>query len=63
MLKQFVDNGERNIKCLSIKLNCSLKTAYNYVSKYKVNGKEAFSHGNHTHKQLLLLMILYLIKK
>ena len=50
MVKQFVDNGERNIKQLSIKLNCSLKTAYNYVAKYKVNGKEAFSHGNHKHK-------------
>ena len=50
MVKQFVDNGERNIKRLSIKLNCSLKTAYNYVAKYKANGKEAFSHGNHKHK-------------
>ena len=50
MVKQFVDNGERNIKRLSIKLNCSLKTAYNYVAKYKATGKEAFSHGNHKHK-------------
>ena len=52
MVKQFVDNGERNIKRLSIKLNCSLKTAYNYVAKYKANGKEAFSHGNHKHKPI-----------
>lgn len=52
MVKHFVDNGERNIKRLSIKLNCSLKTAYNYVKKYKLNGKEAFSHGNHKNKPI-----------
>lgn len=40
----------RNIKRLALKLNCSLRTAYNYVAKYKKNSKEAFSHGNHAHK-------------
>lgn len=52
MVKHFVDNGERNIKHLSIKLNCSLKTAYNYVKKYKLTEKEAFSHGNHKNKPI-----------
>ena len=35
MVKQFVDNGERNIKQLSIKLNSSHKTEDNYVAKKK----------------------------
>ncbi len=62
MVKQFVDNGERNIKRLSIKLNCSLKIAYNYVKKYKLNGKESFPMVTIKISHLLLLMNL-LVKK
>jgi len=50
LVKRFIDNGERNIKRLSSLLNCTLKTAYNLINKYKTSGKEGFVHGNHLHK-------------
>jgi hypothetical protein len=46
MIKQFVDNRERNIKRLSIKLNCSLKTAYNYNIKDKKKKKGVNKYEN-----------------
>ena len=50
IVKSFVDNKLTNYKNLSIKLNCSLKTAYNLVHKYNQLGKAAFRHKNHDHK-------------
>ncbi|MGI6758220.1 MAG: ISNCY family transposase [Bacilli bacterium] len=52
IIKSFVDNNSSNFKQLSIKLNSSLKTAYNLVNKYKQFGKEAFRHKNHDHKPI-----------
>lgn len=50
IVKRFVDNKCTNYKNLALQLNSSLKTAYNLVSKYKLNGKESFSHKNHNRK-------------
>ncbi len=50
IVKSFVDNNTKNVKLLAVKLNSSLKTAYNFIKKYKSLGKEAFRHGNHDHK-------------
>jgi hypothetical protein len=60
IIKSFVDNNSSNFKQLSIKLNSSLKTAYNLVNKYKQFGKEAFRHKNHDHKTYFILLILKL---
>ena len=50
IVKRFVDNNCTNYKNLSILLESSLKTAYNYVKKYKTHGKLAFKHGNNNRK-------------
>ncbi len=50
IVKQFVDNDKRNYKHLCSKLCCCLKTAYTLVKKYEENGKEGFSHKNHSNK-------------
>ena len=50
IVKRFVDNKCTNYKNLALQLNSSLKTAYNLVSRYKLNGKESFSHKNHNRK-------------
>lgn len=50
IVKRFIDNKCTNYKNLSAQLNTSLKTAYNYVKKYKLSGKSSFSHGNHDRK-------------
>lgn len=50
IVKSFVDNKATNYKNLSLKLNCSLKTAYNLVKKYNQYGKIAFRHKNHDNK-------------
>ena len=52
IFKSIVDINSSNFKQLSIKLNSSLKTAYNLVNKYKQFGKEAFRHKNHDHKPI-----------
>ncbi len=50
LVKSFVDNQSTNFKNLALKLNASLKTAYNLVRKYKDEGKAGFIHKNHFHK-------------
>ncbi len=50
IVKSFVDSKSSNYKNLSLKLNSSLKTAYNLVSKYKTLGKQGFIHKNHFNK-------------
>ena len=50
IVKRFVDNNCTNYKNLSSQLRSSLKTAYNYVKKYKTHGKLAFKHGNNNRK-------------
>ena len=51
-IKSFVDNNSTNFKNLAIKLNCSLKNAYNLYHKYKKFGKDGFRHKNHNHKPI-----------
>lgn len=52
IVKSFVDNKSINFKNLALKLNSSLKTAYNLVKKYKEKGKAGFIHMNHYHKPI-----------
>lgn len=51
-VKSFVDNNSTNFKNLALKLNCSLKTAYNLYHKYISFGKAGFRHKNHDHKPI-----------
>lgn len=52
-VKIFVDNLSTNYKSLSVKLNSTVRTAYNLVKKYKEQGKEGFRHKNHYHKPII----------
>jgi len=38
--------GEINKERAAIKLNCSLRTVFNLVNKYRLHGKQGFIHGN-----------------
>lgn len=55
IIKKWIDNNGTNYKSLSLKLNCSLKTAYNYVKGYRKEGKPFFRHGNHDNKPVTMI--------
>lgn len=50
VVKNFSTNKSSNFTNLALRLNCSLRTAYNLVKRYKQEGKESFRHKNHDHK-------------
>ena len=41
-----VSDHDGNIYSATVKLNCSIRTIYRYIAKYKINGKAAFIHKN-----------------
>jgi transposase len=45
IIKELSDH-DGNIYSAAVKLNCSVRTVYRYITKYKTNGKAAFIHKN-----------------
>jgi transposase len=45
IIKELSDH-DGNIYSAAVKLNCSIRTIYRYIAKYKTNGKAAFIHKN-----------------
>ena len=45
IIKELSDH-DGNIYSAAVKLNCSVRTVYRYIAKYKTNGKAAFIHKN-----------------